>query len=97
MESDIVETLKERLSGCGCTAGQFGEPCGGCRHDAATLAEIQRLRRDLEAMTEEHRAVCLDRDGYLAGNKMLLKALREANETADKYRAEVRRLEADHG
>lgn len=63
----------------------------------AAADEIERLRRDLEVMTEEHRSACLDRDGYLEGNKMLLKALATANETANKYRAEVRRLEADHG
>jgi hypothetical protein len=96
MTDDIVDVLKSRLAMCRC-ATSTAEPCDGCRHDKRTMNEIVRLRNDLAVVTEQHRLACLDRDGYLDGNMMMLRALEEANESVKRHKAEIRRLEADHG
>lgn len=53
--TDIADKLRERLEACGCKSGQFGGPCGGCQHDAMTLAEINRLRVEVANLRMEMR------------------------------------------
>lgn len=53
--------------------------------------EIERLRElsgDAGKLREERDEARRERDGYLDGNRMTLRALAEANEIARKYRAE---------
>lgn len=84
MTDDIVARLRES------DGGYFMRQMF---NDAAN--EIERLREALRVEQEELAACCIDRketqrerDGYLDGNRMTLKALAEANEIARKYKAE---------
>lgn len=91
MTDDIVARLRES------DGGYFMR-----KMFAEAADEIERLREALRVEQEELAACFIDRketqrerdearcerDGYLDGNRMTLKALAEANEIARKYKAE---------